>query len=87
MFIAVPYVSDPSFQAVVDLYNVTDEAGITGSEITSNQILNVNGFIQTGNLYDQIPDKEITLVTRTRSTKEVLMRAAIMPILSCIESN
>lgn len=70
VFIAVPYVSDPSFEAVVDLYNVTDEAGITGSEIISNQLLNVNGFLQTGNLYNQIPDKEITLVTRTRSTKE-----------------
>lgn len=70
VFIAVPYVSDPSFQAVVDLYNVTDDVSITGSEIVSNQTLNVNGFVQTGNLYDQFPGKEITLVTRTRSTKE-----------------
>lgn len=70
VFIAVPYVSDPSFQSVVDLYNVTDQASITGSEIISNELLNVNGFVQTGNLFDQIPDKEITLVTRTRSTKE-----------------
>jgi hypothetical protein len=70
VFIAVPFVSDPSFQSVVDLFNVSDQVGITGSEIASNQLLNVNGFLQTGNLYDQIPDKEITLVTRTRSTRE-----------------
>ncbi len=70
VFITVPFVSDPSFQSVVDLYDVTDQVSITGSEIISNQLLNVNGFLQTGNLYDQIPDKEITLVTRTRSTKE-----------------
>lgn len=70
VFIAVPYVSDPSFEAVVDLYNVTDGVTIAGSEIVSNQTLNVNGFIQTGNLYDQLPGKEITLVTRTRSTRE-----------------
>lgn len=70
VFIAVPYVSDPSFEAVVDLYNVTDEGAISGSEIISNQVLNVNGFVQTGNLFNQIPDKEITLVTRTRSTRE-----------------
>lgn len=70
VFIAVPYVSDPSFESVVDLYNVTDQTAIAGSEITSNQLLNVNGFLQTGNLYDSIPDKEITLVTRTRSTRE-----------------
>lgn len=70
VFIAVPFVSDPSFESVVDLFNVTDQVGITGSEITSNQLLNVNGFLQTGNLYDQFPDKEITLVTRTRSTRE-----------------
>ncbi len=70
VFVTVPYVSDPSFQAVVDLYNVTDDVAITGSEIISNQLLDVNGFVQTGNLIDQIPDKEITLVTRTRSTRE-----------------
>lgn len=70
VFVAVPYVSDPSFQSVVDLYNVTDTVSITGSEIVSNQTFNINGFIQTGNLYNEIPDKEITLVTRTRSTRE-----------------
>ncbi len=70
VFIAVPYVSDPSFQSVVDLYNVTDTVSIAGSEIASNQIFNINGFLQSGNLYNQIPDKEITLVTRTRSTRE-----------------
>jgi hypothetical protein len=70
VFIAVPYVSDPYFQAVVDLYNVTDDSVVAGSEIVSNQLLNVNGFVQTGNIYNQLPDKEITLVTRTRSTRE-----------------
>jgi len=70
VFIAVPYVSDPSFQSVVDLYDATDSLGISGSEIVSNQTLNINGFLQTGNIYNEIPDKEITLVTRTRSTRE-----------------
>lgn len=70
VFIAVPYVSDPSFQSVVDLYDVTDTLSIPGSEITSNQVFNINGFLQTGNLYNQIPDNEMTLVTRTRSTRE-----------------
>lgn len=70
VFVAVPYVSDPSFQSVVDLYDATDHASINGSEITSNQTFNINGFLQTHNIYDSIPDKEITLVTRTRSTRE-----------------
>lgn len=70
VFVAVPFVSDPSFQAVVDLYDVTDGVGISGSEITSSQTLNLNGFIQTGNLYNQLPDREITLVTRVHSSRE-----------------
>lgn len=60
IFVAGPYVSDPSNSSIVNLYNITDGQVISGSTLSSNSTA-INTFIQTGNLYNNLPDKEITL--------------------------
>ena len=70
IFVADPYVFDASNNSVVELYNVTDHQVIAGSTLSSNN-LNPGTFIQTGNLYNNLPgDREITLGISQHSSKE-----------------
>jgi hypothetical protein len=70
IFVAEPYVSDPSNNCILELYNITDQQVIPGSTLTSN-VLVPGTFIQTGNIYNNLPDdKEITLGLSQRSSKE-----------------
>lgn len=63
----VPSLFTPSVenQVYVQLYNWTDHVEISNSEISSN--VNEYIFKESRNLYDQLPNKEITLGIRVRS--------------------
>jgi hypothetical protein len=55
-----PYVGDVSNTANVQLYNLTDNVPIAGSSLTANNLYSAK-FIQTANLYNNLPDYDITL--------------------------
>jgi hypothetical protein len=61
------YVGDASNTSIVELYNITDNVPITNSTITTNNLYSATGFLQTGNLYGALPDKEITVGISLRS--------------------
>lgn len=69
ILVADPYVGDPSNSSIVNLYDITDGQVISGSTLTSNNTAN-NKFIQTGNVYKNLPDKEITLGISQSSLKD-----------------
>ena len=66
IFVSSPYVADTSNYSVVQLYDITDQQPIAGSSLSSNKIaFTTSGlygnYVQSGNLYNNLPDKEITL--------------------------
>jgi hypothetical protein len=76
VFMANPNMSfagNPGFDhtdsCIVTLYNVTDNVPIAGGQFRSNNT-DANVFVQTGNLYNALPDKEITLGIMIQSTKD-----------------
>lgn len=60
-----------STNCIVDLYNWTDDEIIPGSEIMSSSTSDV--WIRSGNLFNEFPDKEISLSLRIRSETEGVM--------------
>ncbi len=54
-----------SVNCIVDLYNWTDDEIIPGSEIMSNSTTLT--WINSGNLFNELPNKEISLALRIRS--------------------
>jgi len=75
VFMADPYVAnvnpsfDPTDSCVISLYNVTDGVPIAGGQFRTRNA-DPNVFVQTGNLYNALPDKEITLGVTVLSTKD-----------------
>lgn len=61
---------DTSNYSIVSLYDITDSVPIAGSTL-SNNVHNPNIFVQTGNIYKSLPDKEITLGVTIRSKNDV----------------
>ena len=66
IFVSSLYVANDTNTSVVQLYDITDQQPVAGSVLSSNKIAfttsNLYGnYIQSGNLYNNIPDKEITL--------------------------
>lgn len=55
------YVGDQANTSIVELYNITDNIPIANSKIITNNLWSPTGFLQTGNLYNELPDKEITV--------------------------
>jgi hypothetical protein len=50
---------------IVDLYNLTDNVSILGSEVTTNSITRV--WVDSNNFLNSLPDKEIDLAIRLRT--------------------
>jgi hypothetical protein len=61
ILVANPYVDDVTNTSNVELYNITDDVPINNSKIVSSNLFSGTTFQQTGNVYGQLPDKEITL--------------------------
>ncbi len=72
VFIVQPFSYDPSFESIVELYNFTDQVSIIESSLSSNQpSVNDNlKYLETSNLFNNLPDKEITLGIRIYSSKD-----------------
>lgn len=76
IFVADPYVADVSNTSIVELYNITDGEIITNSKLSSSSLFNQRSFIQTGNLYNNLPGKEIIIGIRQYSAKEGFFAAS-----------
>ena len=64
ILVANPYVADATNTAIMELFNITDKIAISNSTITTNYAApstSFGPFVQTGNLYNSLPDKEISL--------------------------
>lgn len=60
------YSNNSSFDCIVDLFNLTDNVPITGSEVTTSSTSRV--WIDSENFMNNIPDKEIDLAVRIRTS-------------------
>jgi len=76
VFSSNPAVQDITGYSIVSLYDFTDSVAIAGSSLTSNQYAYSNNnsspgtqFLQTGNLYNALPSKEILLGATIKGTK------------------
>jgi len=64
ILVANPYVADATNTAIIELYNMTDNIPISSSTITSSNLYvgtNIRPYLQSGNLFNSLPDKEISL--------------------------
>ena len=64
-----PYVGQATNTAKVELYNLTDGEVIANSLISSNSLYNDRIYHESGNLYNNLPDKEIHLGIRLQGTE------------------
>ena len=76
VFSANPSVEDTTNYSIVSLYDLTDNVVIAGSTLSSNQYIFQNSaaspaaqFLQTGNLYNALPSKEILLGASIKGTR------------------
>ena len=64
ILVANPYIGDATNTAIVELYNITDNVPITNSIIISSNLpgnTTIRPFLLSSNVYNSLPDKEITL--------------------------
>ncbi|MDH7464508.1 hypothetical protein QEG73_24640 [Chitinophagaceae bacterium 26-R-25] len=65
IFVCTPWVGDASYTANLQLYNLTDNLPIANTSIVTNNLFNnsnpVGTILQTKNLYDYLPDYDVTL--------------------------
>jgi len=76
VFSANPAVLDTTGYCIVSLYDITDSVAIAGSSLSSNQYFYSNSgsypgtkFLQTSNLYNALPSKQILLGATIKGTK------------------
>lgn len=70
------YVADAANTAIVELYDVTDKAIVMNGMIRSNNLYSPDVYLQTGNVYNYLPDKEITLGISLKSEKQGMFAAS-----------
>lgn len=76
VFVAAPMVNNPTNTATIELYNTTDRTPVSGSALSANTIYTnqynnrTTDYLQSGNLYNAIPDKEINLGVRLKTKIE-----------------
>jgi hypothetical protein len=68
IFVANPYTGGAGNYAEVELYNITDNVVVANSLLNQNTTSANALLLQTGNLFNSLPDKEIRLGLRYRST-------------------
>lgn len=62
-----PYVGQTTNTSRIELYNLTDGVVIANSLIETSKLYNERSFLETGNLFDFLPDKEIQVGIRLQS--------------------
>ncbi|MDX5346004.1 MAG: hypothetical protein LPJ89_09505 [Hymenobacteraceae bacterium] len=62
------FTSNTKNKCMVELYNVTDSVAIANTTLESNA--NSYVFKETGNIYENLPDKEVTLAVRVKSERK-----------------
>ncbi len=67
MFVAYLKTADPSADCMLELYDATDSTFIKGGSIESNSTQGV--WVQSSNVYSNLPHKEITLTAYIKSGK------------------
>jgi hypothetical protein len=82
ILVANPYVADVSNSAILELYNITDSVPVNNSIITTSNLHGTSPpFLQSANVYNSLPDKEITLGIRFRSGNQGKFAASGHPYL------
>jgi hypothetical protein len=81
ILVSNPYVGDATNTSNIELYNMTDNVAINKSKLTTNSLYETSSFIQTGNLYDQLPDYDITIGMSLKSGSEGKFAATGTPYL------
>jgi transcription elongation factor Elf1 len=87
VFSANPYVGDAINNALVELYNMTDDIVIANSLISTNQLFADRVFLYTGNLFGDLPETEIRLGVRFSSQTNGQFAASGTPYLFLYRSN
>lgn len=67
VFVTDPYVASSSNTVTVELVNGEDNTVIAGSTITTNKLFDTREFIASSNIYEGLPETEITLRVRMKS--------------------
>ncbi|WP_075603736.1 DUF7151 family protein [Saccharicrinis aurantiacus] len=67
-FVPSLYTSEPNVKCEVRIFNVTDNEEVLGTELESNST--GYDFIESGDIYNLLPDKKVTLAIQIRSAKE-----------------
>ncbi len=67
IFVSNVYSGNVSSHGIVELYNFTDSVVINHSLLQSNQPQSPASYVQTGNIYSDLPEKEVDLGIWVRS--------------------
>ncbi len=69
VFSSNPYSADINSKSIVELYNISDNMPINNTAIKSSQAEHEINYLETDNVYNDFPNKEIDLGIRIRSEK------------------
>jgi hypothetical protein len=75
ILVANPYVADAKNTAIVELYNITDNVAVNNGTIISNNLYSDTSYIQTRNVYNALPQKEVMLGISLKSGNEGMFAA------------
>lgn len=70
VFVTDPYTSGSGNLSIVELYNSTDDLPITGGALSTNATYENRTSLLSANIFNNLPDKEITIRVRTKSSAE-----------------
>jgi pimeloyl-ACP methyl ester carboxylesterase len=87
VFVSDPYVANASNFALLELYNVTDGQVIANSLLRTNRLYEEKIQLKTGNLFNGIPKKQITLGIRLSSETNGQFSASGSPYLLLYRSH
>jgi len=87
VFVSNPYVSNTSNFALVELYDITNDAIISNSLIRTNSLFDDKVQIKTDNIFNEIPSSEITLGIRLSSETDGEFSASGIPYIFLYRSN
>jgi hypothetical protein len=81
VFVSDPYVGDKLNYALLELYNVTDGQVFANTLIRTNNLFAEKSQLKTGNLFNEIPSKQITLGIKLSSETNGQFSASGIPYL------
>ena len=81
VFVSDPYVGDHVNYALLELYNVTDGQVLANTLLRTNNLFAEKSQLKTVNLFDEIPNKQITLGIKLSSETNGQFSASGIPYL------